>query len=244
MNRRIFWLTVLTLGFPAGISAQSIHPFFRDEDAVFKPELVGRWDVQGVTLEFRDLGQKTYGILLKMDKDSAIYFRAHLFRVNERFFLDGQVTALDLHDSSSGVSEPNDSPQLAERDGEKFDADKSDFVLNRAHGLILVSFSPDPDEFFASVWEASWLPRMNEDDKLNISRTKDDLGRVLLTAETEELREWVKELPKEAFDKPEHLTREKVEDRLKPSAGTHDDSAMGEEAISGQKRVCLIPCGH
>ena len=57
-------------------------------------------------------------------------------------------------------------------------------------------------------------------------------------------REWVKELPKEAFDKPEHLTREKVEDRLKPSAGTHDDSAMGEEAISGQKRVCLIPCGH
>lgn len=217
MNPRIFWLTVLTLAIPAEISAQSIHPFFKDDDAVFKPELLGKWDLAGeVTLEFRDLGQKTYGILLHLDKDSAVYFRAHLFCVNEKYFLDGQVVGLKLRDSSDDNSKPDEStlresPQLAKSPNQEFEPDKSDFLLNRAHGLILMSFSSDPNEFFASLWEDSWLPRMEGDDKLKISHTKDDMGRLLLTAETEELREWVKDLPK--FDKVERLTREKVEDQ-------------------------------
>jgi hypothetical protein len=46
-----------------------------------------------------------------------------------------------------------------------------------------------------------------------MAHTKDDLGRVLLTAETEDLREWVKDLPAEAFDKPGPLTRAKEEDQ-------------------------------
>ena len=41
MTRRIFWLAVLGLAIPGGISAQSIHPFFEDDDVVFKPELLG-----------------------------------------------------------------------------------------------------------------------------------------------------------------------------------------------------------
>jgi hypothetical protein len=68
-----------------------------------------------------------------------------------------------------------------------------------------------------------------------MSHTKDELGRVLLTAETGELREWAKDLPKEAFDKPSHLTREKDEDNSAPSAEKLDQNAVREEAISGRK---------
>jgi hypothetical protein len=235
MNPRIFWLTVMALAIPGGIAAQSIHPFFNDEDVVFKPELLGNWILEGeVKLEFRDLGQKTYGITVHMDKDSAIYFRAHLFCVNEKCFLDGQVAGLKLRDSADSTA-PSESPQPAEPGAKEFQLDRSDFLLNRAHGLILVSFSSDANEFFASPWGESWLPRADADDKLKMSHTKDELGRVLLTAETDELREWAKDLPKEAFDKPSHLTREKDEDNTEPSAEKRGQNAVREEAISGRK---------
>ena len=71
----------------------------------------------------------------------------------------------------------------------------------------------DANEFFLSTWEESWLPRMDADDKLRLAHSKDELGRVLLTAETEDLRPWLNDLPKEAFDKPELLTRKKDEDQ-------------------------------
>jgi hypothetical protein len=215
MNRRISWLTALALAIPGAISAQSIHPFFKDDDVVFKPELLGKWNLDHeATLEFRDLGQKTYGILLFMDKDNAIYFRAHLFCVNEKYFLDGQVAGLKISGSTSGEEPAGNPAQAAKPGNSEFQLDKSDFLLNRAHGLLLVSFNADSaNEIFISVWEESWLPRMDADDKLKMAHTKDDLGRVLLTAETEDLREWVKDLPAEAFDKPGPLTRAKEEDQ-------------------------------
>jgi hypothetical protein len=232
MNQRIFCLTVLALVIPGGISAQSIHPFFEDDDVVFRPELLGKWNLEGeVALEFRDLGQKTYGITLHMDKDSAIYFRAHLFCVSEKCFLDGQVAGLKLPNAPGEDSPASDATRLTEAGAKEFQLDKSDFLLNRAHGLILLTFSSDPNEFFAAPWEESWLPRMDANGTLSMSHTKDDLGRVLLTAETEALREWVKDLPKEAFDNTSHLTREKDEDQSKPSAERRSKDAVKEEGL-------------
>jgi len=235
MTRRIFWLAVLGLAIPGGISAQSIHPFFEDDDVVFKPELLGKWILDGdVKLEFRDLGQKTYGITLHMDKDTAIYVRAHLFCVGEKYFLDGQIAGLKLPDFADGNSLASD-PELAEPGAKEFQFDKSDFLLNRAHGLILLTFSSDTDEFAASAWEESWLPRMDADDKLKMAHTKDEMGRVLLTAESQDLRDWVQDLPKEAFDKPGRLRREKEENKNEPSPETRESNDVEGEAISGRR---------
>jgi len=235
VTRRIFWLAVLGLTIPGGISAQSIHPFFKDDDVVFKPELLGKWIVDGdLKLEFRDLGQKAYGITLHMDKDTAIYVRAHLFCLGEKYFLDGQIAGLKLPDSANGNSPASD-PQIAEAGAKEFQFEKSDFLLNRAHGLILLTFGSDTDEFAASAWEESWLPRMDADDKLKMAHTKDDLGRVLLTAESQDLRDWVRDLPKEAFDNPGHLRREREEDKTEPSPETRERNDLEGEVISGRR---------
>jgi len=215
MNQRISWLSALALAIPGAISAQSIHPFFKDDDVVFEPELLGKWNLANeVTLEFRDLGQKTYGIMVNMDNKTGIYFRAHLFCANDKYFLDGQIAGLKMPESSDHQPQTGDSAQPEGPGDSDFQLEESDFLLNRAHGLLLVSFNADDaDEFFLSTWEESWLPRMDKNDKLRLTHTKDELGRVLLTAETEDLRQWLNDLPKEAFDKPELLTRKKDENQ-------------------------------
>ena len=205
MKQRMFFTTALALAVPAGISAQSIHPFYRDADLIFKPELLGKWEMEGaVTLEFRDLGNQTYGIILYIDTDSVIYFRAHLFCVEKRCFLDGQVAGFKLADrlcQPAGEGEAQKAPQP----GEEFQLDKDSILLNRAHGLILVTFADQGKEVSLSKWEDSWLPKMAELDKLPVAHTTDDLGRVVLTAESDDLRDWVGALPDEAFDSASRL---------------------------------------
>jgi len=231
MTKRAFWLTVLALAIPGAISAQSIHPFYKDDDVVFRQEMLGKWTVGGeVVLEFRDLGKKTYGITLYADKNTAIYFRAHLFCVDERCFLDGQVAGMKLPDEAE---EKNVGTSGATKElGKEFELDKTDFLLNRAHGLILMTFAGDSNEFSAALWEESWLPQMEANDKLKVAHTKDEVGRVLITAESDALREWLKEVPKEAFAKPELLRR--VTNEVEQSANLDTKDAEREE-LSGRK---------
>jgi hypothetical protein len=55
-----FWLVVALMMFSRlHGNAQSIQPFYTLEDVIFKPELLGRWNLDGVSLEFRDAGQNT-----------------------------------------------------------------------------------------------------------------------------------------------------------------------------------------
>ena len=199
MNPRMFFVAALSLAVPAGISPQSIHPFYRDGDAIFKPELLGKWELEGaVAVEFRDLGNQTYGIILYIDQDSRLYFRAHLFCVGKRCFLDGQVTGLKLQDCPGQPGGQRETPETVQP-GEEFHLDK-DTLLNHAHGLILVTFADQDQGIFLSKWEDSWLPKMAELDKLPVAHTIDDLGRVVLTAESDDLRAWVGSLPDEAFE--------------------------------------------
>lgn len=205
MNQGMFWMTVLALALPAGISAQSIHPFYRAADLLFKPELLGKWEVDGaVALEIRDIGNQTYGIILYIDEDSRIYFRAHLFCVEERCFLDGQVAGFKLAECLCQPAGEGEA-QKALQPGEEFQLDKDAFLLNHAHGLVLVTLADEGKQISLSKWEDSWLPKMAELDKLPVAHTTDDLGRVVLTAESDVLRDWVGSLPDEAFDNAKRL---------------------------------------
>jgi hypothetical protein len=173
--------------------------------------------------------------MVSMDKNSAIYFRAHLFCVNEKYYLDGQVAGLKISDSTSGDAPAGIPAQSVKPGDSDFQLDKSDFLLNRAHGLLLVSFNADnANECFVSTWEESWLPSMDADDKLKLPHTKDELGRVMLTAETGDLRQWLSDLPKQAFDKPELLTRKKDEDQSARSENGRTQNATKEQVISAR----------
>jgi len=231
MGGRIFRLTLLSLAIPTSAWSQSIHPFYREDEVVFRPDLLGKWEMEGaVTLEFKDAGNKTYGIELHVDPNSSLYFRARLFCTGKRCFLDGQVSGFKLPDCA-GAGAGSDETGTAPRAGQEFQPDQTDIFLNRAHGLILVSLSEDLQTLSLSKWQDEWLPKMAELDKLPVAHTKDEMGRIVLTAESEELQSWVEDLPIEAFDRPEELRR------LKEGEGTQSPTNGDEEGGKDQVQL-------
>jgi hypothetical protein len=208
MNQRILWLTVLALAIPAGIAAQSIHPFFQPDDLVFRPELLGEWKFDGDSLEFRDLGEKTYGAVLRPDHQSAILFRVRLFQIEQKYFMDAQLTNIKQADpaclASDGAHEA--APILVSDSDFELDGDNS-FFANHQHLLLRVSPSEDKNEFQLAFQTESWLRAQEEAGKLSVPHTRDDNGRLLFVAESDDLRVWVRELPDEAFEAPMAMQR-------------------------------------
>ena len=245
MGGRIIRLTLLALAIPTGDLAQSIHPFYREDEVVFRPDLLGKWEMEGaVTLEFKDVGNRTYGIELHIDPNSSLYFRARLFCVGKRCFLDGQVSGFKLPECaepSAGSAEAG----KALRPEQNFQPDKGDVFLNRAHGLILFSLSEDLQTLSLAKWQDEWLPKMAELDKLPVAHTKDEMGRIVLTAESEELQSWVEGLPTEAFDKPEELKRQKEGEGTEPPTNGNEDSGKDQvrrqrpEVRPGERRAAV-----
>jgi hypothetical protein len=205
MQIRLWALAALLLGIPLPGKAQSIQPFYSSDDVVFKQELVGRWEVEGVILEFRDLGDKAYGIKLFGDNDVVIQFRVHLMQLGGRFFLDGQISGIDVPDKEEAQGKATEKPMAVKNGG--FSIDEHDIFLNRHHGLILMEFTKNKDEFILRLWEDSWLPSMAEKKQLACPYVKDELGRILLTGETAELRNFVERLPVDAFAAGQTATR-------------------------------------
>ena len=174
-------------------NGQSIQPFYTSKDVIFKTELLGQWNVDTDTvLEFRDLGEKTYGITLFGDAGYGMYFRAHLFHIGPRYFLDAQVSGIEF------PLEGNDNVQLGAHD--KFTLEKDDVFLNRHHGLILIEFGSDKNGFTGHLWRDDFLPALAKNKKLNCPYMQDEMGRVLFTGSSSQLRSFVEKLPAEAFD--------------------------------------------
>jgi hypothetical protein len=205
MNIRFWYLAALLEILPLSTHAQSVQPFYTASDIVFRQELIGKWNIEDVTIEFRDLGDKTYGISIPVDSDVTIQFRAHLIRIAGKYFLDGQITQLRKADKASTDGGSKDE-QKEKSDG-GFTLDEHDIFMNRHHGLILIEFTKNPDELIAHEWADNWLPEMAEHKKLDCPHIKDEMGRILLTAESSELQKFVKRLPPEAFDSGAGLTR-------------------------------------
>jgi len=199
---RLLSFTILIAVLPLVCTAQSIQPFYQPGDVVFKPELVGKWDLDGVPLEFRDIGNETYGINLFGDNGLVIHFRVHLVLIGRNYFLDGQVAGIEI--PGEEVTTENNKTATLQK---PFELDEQDVFLNRHHGLILVEFAENTDQFVAHVWDDRWLPQNAAKKGLPCSYLKDELGRILLTGESSCLRAIVEGLPRDAFDTGYTLTR-------------------------------------
>jgi hypothetical protein len=187
-------LMILLAVFPLHAAAQSVFPFYQSEDVVFKPELLGKWVLEGeAPVEFRDAGNRTYGIILGGvgESDGHTIARAHLLYLGGKYFLDIQVVEIRY---------PKDEKDKSQNDGKiSFDLKSEEILLTRSHALILINFSSDLKEFSGTLWKYDWLPKMAEQKKLKIPYLKDEMGRILLTANSSQLRKFVAKLPKEAF---------------------------------------------
>lgn len=191
MTLRFRILTIALSMLPLPAMAQSVFSFYQPQDVVFKTELLGQWSIEeAATVEFRDAGNRTYGIILSgLEGDEQVIARARLIYLGGRYFLD--VQALDLRFPQENKEKSQDA------NGISFDSQTG--FLTRLHGLILISFS-EPDKFTGTLWNERWLPAMAGQKRLKIPYLKDEAGRILLTAESSQLRLFVAKLPKEAFD--------------------------------------------
>lgn len=188
-------LVALLALLPLPASAQSVFSFFQSQDVVFKPELLGKWTIEEtVTVEFRDAGNQTYGIILNgIGDDNFLIARAHLIYLGGRYFLDVQAVELHCPDPEQAKPKPRSNAKIS------FDLDPGNFLLVHNHGLILLTLSSNPNEFTGTLWNDNWLPKTAEQKKLKIPYLKDETGRILLTAESSQLRQFVANLPDEAF---------------------------------------------
>jgi len=187
------------------VYGQSVQPFYVDKDVVFKPELVGKWGFgSDSAFEFRDVGDNLYGIDLK-DLGSVMHFRGRLIHLGRHFFLDVQISGFEGPETAEKRTE---NVQIGSVTNGGFKLDREDIFLNRHHGLILLEFTKNRDEFIGHVWKDSWLPEVAEKKKLTCPYVRDELGRILLTGDRLQLRKFAEGLPLDAFGEPHVLSRD------------------------------------
>jgi len=146
----------------------SLHPFYRDEDVVFDASLVGRWvDESGETWEFRDTGDRAYELLYTDEDGKTGKFSIHMFKI-------GEATFLDLYPAEPEPEAPwNDLYRLH---------------LMPVHTLLHVrQVRPSLQMAFP---EPKWLEDRIAEDPATIRHEIIDDDLVVLTASTDELREF------------------------------------------------------
>jgi hypothetical protein len=97
-TRLIFYLLILTLFLP-GCLVKSLHPFYTDQDVIFKKELTGTWTDSDSTIwviqqHMQSTGMltpskpgKSYDITVT-DQQGTATFLAHLFQLQGQLYLD------------------------------------------------------------------------------------------------------------------------------------------------------------
>lgn len=210
---RMMILGVAALAAGIGLSgcsgpAESIHPFYQEGDVTTRPELAGQWMIDDEPVEFRDLGDKSYGaVVLGDDKRSVMLFRVRVFQIEEKFYLDAQMVSVkELRPATAKCDEDPAAPM--ETRNEDFRLESGDAELfNHQHILLRMWPGKNSSEFSWSFLREDWARTQEEAQKLWVAHTEDDSKHLLLVAESDDLREWVRELPDDAFDSPTTIRR-------------------------------------
>jgi hypothetical protein len=152
----VIWVALSLTG-----CAPSLHPFFTDEDVVFKETLLGVWvNDSGEKCFFTKSGDKHYD-LLYLDGAPA-RFEACLIEL-------GGATFLDLY------------PEPVRKD---IDVYPANFVP--AHTLARVTI--DEDSISIAMMDGDWLKQLSDRNQLTLAHERLDNGMIALTAPTRELR--------------------------------------------------------
>jgi hypothetical protein len=161
----------------AGCVVSSVYPFYSSKDVIFDSSLLGKWnpinpksnlEETNDPIEFRVLGTSAYLMGKKLGGDKPDWFETHLFEIQGQKFLD-------------------QSPF---------------FVTNRCFGFGFI-----PEHYVCALinhtntlqlaWlRQDWLEQLLTKDTNAIRHTvvrdfPDSKGRIVLTAETEELQKFV-----------------------------------------------------
>lgn len=162
-----------------GCFVASVSPFYSSKEVIYDPSLIGKWnqinpdsslEQTNGPIEFRALGKSAYLMGIKLGGDKPDWFESHLFEIQGKKFLDQSLF----------------------------------FVTNRCFGFGFI-----PEHYVCAVinqtntlelaWlRQDWLEQLlaknpNAIRHTTIRDSPDSKGRIVLTAETEELQRFILE---------------------------------------------------
>ena len=185
MKTRIILLSLLMIFILQGCLVKSLHPFYTENDIIFKKELLGKWtDKDSAAWEIRqhmrttgilkpEVPDKSYDITLT-DKKGSSHLIAHLFRLEDQLYLDFLPT--DVHCQN----------------------DLAEIHLVPTHSLAKIDLSGG--NITISWYNEEWLIGLFNKNKIRIAHERvpydPDLKdpesmQVILTAQTGELQKFI-----------------------------------------------------
>jgi hypothetical protein len=165
----------------------SLHPFFDEKDLVMEPGLTGEWQEKGSdepeVWRFEPAEDRSYKLTTTDKENKQGDFTAHLFKLEQHYFLD---------------LVPSDCSYAADQ------ADLVAFAMFPGHLLLRVTqFEP---ELQIAGFDYEWLQEHLEANPKALAHHKEG-DRIVLTAETRALQQFVLKHLNELFEEPGVMIR-------------------------------------
>jgi hypothetical protein len=185
MKAKNILLTGLMIFLITGCFVKSLHPFYRENELLFKKELLGTWVGNDSSVWQIEQGMKTTGLfkphvpesaylITYTDKQGTARFSVHLFKLGNRLFLDFYPEEVE---SSNDLMASHLVPM---------------------HTVARVNLATD--SMVISWFNEEWLIGLFKQNKIRIAHEKipyesgkdgDDNFQVILTASTEDLQKFM-----------------------------------------------------
>jgi hypothetical protein len=169
----------------SGCFVKSLHPFYKENEVIYKSELTGKWEGNDSSTWKIDQGMKSAGLfkpdipdnaylITYTDKKGVARFSVHLFQLDNRYFLDfypGEVESTN---------------------------DLMSYHLVPMHTVARVDLAPG--KMVIQWYNEEWLINLFRQNKIRIAHEKvpategkadEDNFQVVLTASTDDLQKFM-----------------------------------------------------
>ena len=183
MKKKIVIVAAILSIVVSGCIVRSIHPFYHEEDVVFKKELLGTWmDSDSSVWKFSqnrrfdgllrpEVSDNSYDVVYSENENDTSYFHVHLFTLKGNYYLDFM-------------------PEEEKNIGDKW----ASYHFIPTHSIARLEFISDHNISFFWFGE-EWLENLFEQNKVRISHeyinTSGSYEQYILTAETDELQKFI-----------------------------------------------------
>jgi hypothetical protein len=164
----------------------SLHPLYTDEDAIVEPALEGTWSIDSddnVELLFEKSGEGEYSLSISCTDSKALQnYKVHLVRLEGQLFMD--LIFENQTVEATKVEEP--------------------FGAFHAHVIVKVNISGDDLAYAVLEDDAIRQPIIPGSTPLDYDQADEGL---LVTAQTDALRDYISAHAEDGFSDFEHLKR-------------------------------------
>jgi len=186
MKKINFILIILTVILLNGCFIKSIHPFYKEKNVIFKPELVGTWMDQDsavwkIEQYKRSLGfmkgdtvENSYLMVFTDIKGNKTVYNTHLFELDGEYYLDFFPILEELLEDNLAY-----------------------YSIIPSHSLAKI-FIRDQNQVQVSFFNEEWLGNLFKENRIIISHEKmiinqdyDTRDTYVLTASTNELQKFI-----------------------------------------------------